>query len=87
LSPVPELQPQPLPNLDKCNCKPEKKKPTKKKKRSKCYEGIYVERAQGLTKKRGKQIPCSGYKSPRKTRSDKGKKRRTPMPTYQDVFK
>jgi len=45
-----------------CKCAPCKDKKDKKKKKPKertvCYEGHYVEHSRGLTKKRGKQIPC-----------------------------
>lgn len=60
----PGLPPFSPPNLaDPCNCKPCSKKKDKKDKKKRqprtvCYEGHYVETAWGLTKKRGKEIPC-----------------------------
>jgi hypothetical protein len=45
---------------DKCNCvkTKDKKKKKKSKPRQICYEGHYIEHSRGLTKVRGKQIPC-----------------------------
>lgn len=65
----------PLPKFDgdkadKCNCVETKKKKPKKKTQPRqiCYEGHYVEHSRGLTKVRGKQIPCD-TKAARKPRS------------------
>lgn len=52
---------QPLPqDASNCDCTKtkKKKKKGKSKPRSICYEGHYVEHSRGLTKVRGKEIPC-----------------------------
>lgn len=52
---------------DPCKCAPCKDGKKRKKKKSKprqvCYEGTYKERSKGLTKKRGKEIPCEAKKT------------------------
>lgn len=78
----------PLPKFDgdkadKCNCAETKRKKKKKKQQSRtiCYEGHYVEHARGLTKVRGKQIPCD-------TKATRAPRKRTPsLPDLaRDVF-
>lgn len=60
------LQDQPQPqNADSCDCTKVKKKKKKNKSQPRqiCYEGHYVEHSRGLTKVRGKQIPCDTKKA------------------------
>lgn len=79
-SATPETQPQP--EAAHCNCAQvkTKTKPDKKKKRktarSKCFEYRNRQYADGTVRVETTEIPCEPKKGrPRKTRSDKGKKR------------
>jgi hypothetical protein len=63
----------PDPDRRDCKCDPCKDKKDKKKKkksnpRSVCYEGHYIEHERGLTKVRGKEIPCEAGSSTRAPR-------------------
>lgn len=41
-----------------CDCKPKKRKKGKKSVRSECFSGTYTERANGLTKRKKRKVPC-----------------------------
>lgn len=41
---------------DQCSCPPKRKR--KSKPRTVCYSGTYTERAKGLTKRKGRKVPC-----------------------------
>ncbi len=62
-------QPEPLPQLTgfsaggvgsaPCECPPKKKRPkSAKRARTICYQGRYIERADGIQKSRGRRVPC-----------------------------
>jgi hypothetical protein len=54
---VPDIGPVPLEELDRCKC-PQKAKPKKRKPRTQCYRGTYVETARGTTKHKIELITC-----------------------------
>ena len=56
--PLPALQPQPYSSGDPCQCSKPARTRKKRKPRTVCYRGEYVERANGLTKYRKRKVPC-----------------------------
>jgi len=75
-------EPAPEPQADHCNCANTKTKPKKRKKRKprdKCFEYTNHQYKDGTVRVETKEVPCETKKGrPRKTRSDKGKKRAGP---------
>jgi hypothetical protein len=56
--PLPALQPQPYSSGDPCQCSKPARTRKKRKPRTVCYRGEYVERANGLSKYRKRKVPC-----------------------------